>query len=36
MIELLLSCERIEVNQVSPIHGTPLHLACQTDQIKIV
>ena len=36
MVELLLFNKRTDIEVFSPIHGTPLHLACATDNIKVV
>ena len=36
IIGLLLQCEKIDINLSSPLFGTPLHLACANDSIKIV
>ena len=36
VIELLLTCEKTEIDVMSPIHGTPLHLACRGGSVKIV
>ena len=36
VIELLLTCDRTEIDVMSPSHGTPLHLACRGGSVKIV
>lgn len=36
VIELLLTCERTEIDVVSPGQGTPLHIACRGGSVKVV
>eukprot|EP00347_Sterkiella_histriomuscorum_P006016 403354389 len=36
IIELLLTHEKTEIDKMSPLHGTPLHLACRGGSVKIV
>jgi ankyrin repeat protein len=36
IIELLLTCERTDINLMSPIHGTPLHVACRGGNVKVI
>ena len=36
IIELLLACEKTDIDVYSDIHGTPLHLACRGGSLKIV
>ena len=36
IIELLLQCPMLDVNILSPQHGTPLHMACKVDSLPIV
>jgi ankyrin repeat protein len=36
VIELLLTNEKTEIDIMSNIHGTPLHLACRGGSVKIV
>jgi len=36
MIDLILMSERADLNLVSSLHGTPLHLACKIGNLKIV
>lgn len=36
VIELLLTCERTDIDLISPIHGTALHVACMGGSVKIV
>ena len=36
LIELLLMSEKADLNLVSDLHGTPLHTACKSGQLKIV
>lgn len=36
MIDLTLMSDRTDVNLMSSLHGTPLHLACKIGNLKIV
>lgn len=36
IIELLLLCKRTNIEVMSSLHGTPLHVACLTSSVKIV
>ena len=36
VIDLLLISEATDPNLMSPLHGTPLHLACKIGNLKIV
>jgi hypothetical protein len=36
VIELLLTCERTEIDVYSEVHGTPLHIACKGGSVKVV
>jgi ankyrin repeat protein len=36
IVELLLLNKRTNINLVSPLHGTPLHLASRSGSIKLV
>ena len=36
MIDLILMSDQTDINLVSPLHGTPLHLACKMGNLKIV
>jgi len=36
IIELLLACDRTDIDVYSDVHGTPLHLACRGGSIKVV
>ena len=36
MIDLILMSEQTDINLMSPLHGTPLHLACKMGNLKIV
>ena len=36
MIDLILMSERADINLMSSLHGTPLHLACKMGNLKIV
>lgn len=36
IIELLLTCDSTDIDLLSPIHGTPLHVACTGGSVKIV
>lgn len=36
IIELLLTLETTDINIMSPIHGTPLHIACKGGNVKII
>ena len=36
MVDLILMSERADVNLMSDLHGTPLHLACKICNLKIV
>jgi len=36
IIELLLMNKRTKIDILSPLHGTPLHLACLVGSVKIV
>jgi ankyrin repeat protein len=36
LIELLLQTSTLDVNIISPQHGTPLHHACKVDSLPIV
>jgi len=36
IIELLLLNKRTEIDIYSPLHGTPLHVACMVSSVKIV
>ena len=36
VIELLLTSEKTDIDSMSSIHGTPLHLACRGGSVKIV
>ena len=36
IIELLLLNKRTDIEISSPLHGTPLHVACQVGSVKIV
>lgn len=36
IIELILTTEKSDINLLSPIHGTPLHVACRGGSVKII
>ena len=36
IIELLLTCEKTNIDLMSPLHGTPLHQACKVGSVKVV
>ena len=36
MVELLLMGEKTDINLMSELHGTPLHLAAKSGNLKIV
>jgi ankyrin repeat protein len=36
IIDLILMSQRIDINLMSSLHGTPLHLASKIGNIKIV
>jgi ankyrin repeat protein len=36
IIELLLTSEKTNIDLQSPLHGTPLHVACVGGSVKIV
>lgn len=36
LIDLILMSERTDINLMSSLHGTPLHLACRIGNLKIV
>lgn len=36
MIELLLTSDRTNIDLMSELHGTPLHVACKGGSVKIV
>lgn len=36
IIELLLTCDRTDIDIQSDMHGTPLHVACRGGSVKIV
>ncbi len=36
IIELLLTCDKTQIDIYSSLHGTPLHEACRGDSVKIV
>ena len=36
IIEMLMECEKTDVNVISPTQGTPLHMACSMEKLQIV
>jgi menaquinone-dependent protoporphyrinogen IX oxidase len=36
LVDLILMSELSNINLLSPLVGTPLHLACKTGNLKIV
>jgi ankyrin repeat protein len=36
MIDLILMSQTVDINLMSSLHGTPLHLACKAGNLKIV
>ena len=36
MIDLILMSKQVDINLMSSLHGTPLHLACKIGNLKIV
>lgn len=36
MINLILMSDKTDINLMSSLHGTPLHLACKIGNLKIV
>jgi ankyrin repeat protein len=36
VVDLLLNAENINPNLVSPVHGTPLHVACRVKNFNMV
>mmetsp|Transcript_3679 Transcript_3679/g.5537 ORF Transcript_3679/g.5537 Transcript_3679/m.5537 type:complete len:136 (+) Transcript_3679:633-1040(+) len=36
LIDIILMSDQVDINLMSPLHGTPLHIACKMGNIKIV
>ena len=36
MVDLIMMSEKADINLMSPLHGTPLHMACKIGNLKIV
>lgn len=36
IIDLILMSDRTDINLMSSLHGTPLHLSCKIGNLKIV
>ena len=36
MVDLIMSCANVNLNLLSPIEGTPLHVASRKSNLKIV